>query len=143
MPGKIQEKITEMLTPGRITIQNGFGNVRILADPLFEKVLYNLFDNAIKYGQIISTVKTWYEMTPEGLILVVTDDGVGIPDEEKEKIFDRSVGHGSGLGLFLSREILSVTNMTIQETGVYGKGARFEITIPHGNFRIPHEEFER
>ncbi len=142
MPGKIQEKITEMLTPGRVSIQNGFGNVRILADPLFEKVLYNLFDNAIKYGQIIRTIKTWYEMTPEGLILVVTDDGVGIPNEEKEKVFDRSVGHGSGLGLFLSREILSVTNMTIQETGVYGKGARFEITIPHGNFRIPHEEIE-
>ena len=51
-------------------------------------------------------------------------------------IFDRSYGKDTGLGLFLVREILSITGMTIRETGESGRGARFEIHIPPEGYRF-------
>jgi signal transduction histidine kinase len=44
-------------------------------------------------------------------------------------------GKNNGLGLALSREILSITGITIKETGEPGKGARFEMTVPKGMYR--------
>ncbi|HWQ64720.1 MAG TPA: PAS domain S-box protein [Methanospirillum sp.] len=136
-PAEVVTRIVDMIELDNIRIKNNFGMVMILADPLFEKVLYNLFDNAVKYGRKITTVKTGYEITNDGIILYVEDDGVGISHEEKEKIFDRNVGSGTGLGLFLSREILSVTNLSIRETGTAGVGARFEILVPPSKYQIP------
>ena len=53
-----------------------------------------------------------------------------------ERIFERGYGKNTGLGVFLSREILSITGITITENGVPGKGARFEITVPKGMYRF-------
>jgi signal transduction histidine kinase len=53
-----------------------------------------------------------------------------------ERIFERGYGKNTGLGLFLSREILAITGITITENGVPGKGARFEITVPKGAYRF-------
>jgi signal transduction histidine kinase len=53
----------------------------------------------------------------------------------KEKIFERGFGKNTGLGLFLAREILVITGITITENGTPGKGARFEITVPKGMWR--------
>ncbi len=64
------------------------------------------------------------------------DNGVGIPDEEKELIFNRGYGKNTGFGLFLVREILSLTGISIHETGFPGSGVRFEILIPVGSFRF-------
>ena len=66
----------------------------------------------------------------------VEDDGTGIPAEEKEKIFERGYGKNTGLGLFLTREILGITGITIRETGIPGKGARFEIAVPTAAYRL-------
>jgi len=54
----------------------------------------------------------------------------------KEKIFDRRYKEKKGIGLFLVREILSITGITIRETGEPGKGARFEILVPKGVYRF-------
>ncbi len=64
------------------------------------------------------------------------DDGEGVPADEKEKIFERGFGKNTGLGLFISREILDITGITIRETGVPGKGARFEMAVPKGTYRL-------
>jgi signal transduction histidine kinase len=68
-------------------------------------------------------------------VIVCEDNGIGIPAGEKEKIFERGFGQNTGLGLFLAREILDITGITIKETGEPGKGARFEIMIPEGAWR--------
>lgn len=136
-PSDVVCKLVDMIEIERVRIINGFGQVRILADPLFEKVLYNLFDNAIKYGETITTMRTGFETTENGLVLFISDDGIGVPEDQKEKIFERNVGHGTGLGLFLSREILSVTNLSIRERGIPGEGARFEILVPPDKYQLP------
>jgi signal transduction histidine kinase len=81
-------------------------------------------------------IRTSSDDTKKGLVISVEDDGVGISGEDKERLFGRGFGHHTGLGLFLSREILSITGITITETGEPGKGARFEILVPEGVWRI-------
>lgn len=107
----------------------------IFADPLLSKVFYNLADNAVRHGVRISTIQVSGTVRPEGFLIAWQDNGVGIPDEEKERIFKKGHGRNTGLGLFLVREILSITGITIAETGIPGEGARFEMLVPEGSWR--------
>ena len=112
-------------------------NPEIFTDRLFEKVFYNLIDNALRYGgDQLKTIRVSSQESDGGLIIVCEDDGVGISAEDKKKLFTRGFGKNTGLGLFLSREILAITGITITETGEPGKGARFEITVPKGMWRM-------
>jgi signal transduction histidine kinase len=72
----------------------------------------------------------------EDLVIVLADNGVGVPPGEKERIFSRGTGRNTGYGLFISREILSITGLSLAETGAFGEGARFEIRVPEGAFRF-------
>jgi len=75
-------------------------------------------------------------------LIVCEDDGVGVPAEEKELIFERGFGKNTGLGLALSREILSITGITITENGEPGRGARFELKVPKGAYRFTEKNNE-
>ncbi|HII98208.1 MAG TPA: HAMP domain-containing histidine kinase [Methanoregula sp.] len=107
----------------------------VLADPQLEKVFYHLFENTVLHGDSATEIRVSVEKSGEDDILVVEDNGCGIPLLEKEKIFEMGFGKGIGWGLFLSRDILAVTGMTITECGTPGRGARFEIRIPPGHLR--------
>jgi PAS domain S-box-containing protein len=109
----------------------------IFADPMISKVFFNLFDNAVKYGERVTTVTVGCEQAGDELVITFTGNGIGIPLNEKQKIFGKGYGRNTGFGLFLAREILAITGITIYETGSYGKGARFEITVPKGAYRFP------
>ena len=121
---------------GKVVIKNNLPpGAEVFADSLIVKVFYNLTDNAVRHGEKVTTVRFSVEEHIGEHILVCEDDGVGIPAEEKEKIFNRGFGKNSGMGLFLSREILSITGISITETGEPGRGARFEICVPGGMWR--------
>ncbi len=119
-----------------IKLKNNVKSVEVLADPLFEKVIYTLFDNASVHGEKISHIIFNAEETKNGLLITCEDDGTGIPDDAKEKIFKREYYKNSGLGLFLSKGILAMTGLKIRETGQFGEGARFEISVPEGKYRF-------
>jgi PAS domain S-box-containing protein len=122
---------------GKVTVKNDLpAGMEVFADPLVVKVCYNLMDNAARYGGKITTIRFFGLEHGDDQIIVCEDDGVGIPADEKEKIFGRGFGKNTGMGLFLSREILDITGITITETGEPGKGARFEIRVPKGTWRI-------
>jgi len=125
------------LDPSGVRLVDETGGLEILADRLFQRVIYNLLDNAIRYATGMTTFCIRYARDGEQLILVAEDDGPGVPPEDKERIFERGVGHNTGLGLFLARDILGITGITIRETGTPGKGARFEMTVPPGSYRFP------
>ena len=111
-------------------------DIEVFADPLFEKVFYNLIDNALRYGgQGMTMIRITSRASEKGLVISVEDDGTGISAADKGRLFERGFGHHTGLGLFLSREILAITGITISETGEPGKGARFEILVPKGGYR--------
>ncbi len=122
---------------GKIMVKNDLpAGTEVFADTLIVKVFYNLVDNAVQYGGKITTIRFSVIESDDSHIIVCEDDGSGVVSEEKEKIFDRGFGKNTGLGLALSREILDITGITIRETGEPGKGARFEMTVPKGAWRI-------
>ncbi|MDD1685482.1 ATP-binding protein [Methanoregula sp.] len=104
-------------------------------DPLLIKVSYNLFDNARQHGGTVTRISVSHRPAGTGLVISVADDGAGISREDKTHLFERGFGKNTGLELFLSREILSITGITISETGIPGEGARFAIAVPEGIFR--------
>lgn len=112
-------------------------DLEIYADPLFGRVLYNLMDNALKYGgSSMTTIRITSREKDGELVVTCEDNGEGIAQEDKGRLFERGFGKNTGLGLFLSREILSITGITIAETGEPGKGARFEMVVPKGEYRF-------
>jgi signal transduction histidine kinase len=124
------------VTLGDIRLVNDIpGDMTVFADQLIVRVFFNLMDNAVRYGGKITTTRFSTEERNGDIVIVCSDDGNGVSVEEKEKIFERGFGKNTGLGLFLSREILAITGITITETGEPGKGARFEITVPAGMYR--------
>jgi signal transduction histidine kinase len=110
-------------------------DLEIFADPLLGKVLDNLLDNSLRYGERVKEIHVSSHNDGGGLIIVWEDDGVGIAADQMEKIFERGPAR-AGLTLFLTREVLDVTGITIRETGTYGKGARFEMRVPEGAYRF-------
>jgi PAS domain S-box-containing protein len=128
---------TASLPMRTIRVASDLHDVKVLADPLFEKIFYNLIDNALKYGgDKMKQIHITSEEKDTGLTIIVEDDGAGISREDRPHLFTRGFGKNTGLGLFLTREILGITGMEIQENGAEGKGARFEITVPKGAYRI-------
>jgi len=114
--------------------------LEIFADPLLERVFYNIVENAVEHGDRVSVVRLFSEESSDGLLIRIEDDGIGIPVHDKEMIFERGFGKNTGLGLFLSREILSITNISIKEAGEFQHGARFEINVPKGVYRFSRTE---
>jgi PAS domain S-box-containing protein len=114
-----------------VQIETDIAPVEIYADPLSVKVIYNLLENALRHGGHVTRIGIATEPRGGGdLAIVFEDNGEGIPDRDKERIFRHGFGKNTGLGLSLTREILSVTGSTITETGTFGSGARFEIRVP-------------
>ena len=111
-------------------------NLELYADPLLETVFFNLAENLMRHGKTATEISLCYRETTDRLTVFIEDNGAGIPDADKEKIFERGYGAQKGMGLFLVREILGITNISINETGTYGKGARFEIMVPKGAYRF-------
>jgi PAS domain S-box-containing protein len=113
--------------------------LEIYADPLLIRVFYNLFDNARQHGGNVTRITVAYRRSDTRLVIIIADNGTGISMEDKLHLFEHGFGKNTGLGLFLSREILSITCITISETGMPGEGARFEIAVPEGAFRSRDE----
>jgi len=107
----------------------------IYADPLLEKVFFNLMENAVRYAGPRPELRFTVEEDEGRLIIACEDNGPGIPEADKERIFRRGFGKNTGLGLFLIRDILGITGISIRENGTAGLGSRFEIAVPAGAYR--------
>lgn len=107
---------------------------------MWEKIILNLLSNALKYskkGKILVSIK----QENNDLVVSVKDGGVGIPEDQLEKIFDRfhrveSTGgrsqEGTGIGLSMVRELVRIHKGTIRVESVVGEGSSFIINIPVG-----------
>jgi PAS domain S-box-containing protein len=135
-PALLADRAAKQASLGTVTVKNylpvGF---EVFADPLIARVFYNLIDNTVMHGGKITTIGFSLQEQNGNQIIVCEDDGDGVPAGEKEQLFDRGFGKHTGLGLYLAREILSITGISIRENGEPGKGARFEIIVPERNYR--------
>ena len=125
------------LNLGNVEVILDRSDLEVYADPLFDKVFYNLIENALAYGgDQLTTIRISTRESDSGLMIVCEDNGAGISEPDKKRLFERGYGKHTGLGLYLSREILLITGITITENSRPGSGARFEITVPKGAWRF-------
>ena len=127
---------TDMLPLQSLTVDCDVAGLEIFADPLIEKVFYNLMENTLRHGKNVTRISCSSRRDGDDLVIEYRDNGAGVADDEKQAIFQHGFGKHTGLGLFLSREILAITGISISETGEPGKGACFEIRVPDGRYRV-------
>jgi PAS domain S-box-containing protein len=126
-----EEAIAQFPNIQGIEITNKCHGLTVLADSLLRRLFYNLVDNSLKYGQRIRKISAHFKRSEKGEVdLIYEDDGVGISDTDKPKLFKEGYGKGTGYGLYLIRKMTEVYGWTIRETGKEGQGAQFTITIP-------------
>ena len=120
-----------------ILLEDGVAGVSIYADPMFAKIIVHLIDNALRHGGTrLTRIRFSGSITPDGYILACEDNGIGIIKKDKAAIFRRVIAEDTKIGLFLMQEILALTMITIRENGEPERGARFELTVPSGAYRI-------
>jgi PAS domain S-box-containing protein len=129
--GKSVEEAAILLSGmNEIKLVNECRGLTVMADSLLRQLFYNLFDDTVKHGEKVSQIRVYHEEGEDQLKLVYEDDGVGIPENEKELIFKEGYGKGTGYGLYLIKKMCGEYGWTIRETGKQGKGAQFTIAIP-------------
>jgi len=106
---------------------------------LIERVLYNLLDNAGKYTPSGTVIQIAAEASRGQLLVIVSDNGPGVPEGQREAIFEKftrgsreSATPGVGLGLAISRAIVEAHRGKIWVEENPGGGARFCLTLPLG-----------
>lgn len=109
--------------------------LHVYSDTAIMKVFYNLIDNSVRHGSKLTLIQICALESEESMKIIYRDDGSGISKEFKTKIFDKGFGRNTGLGMFLVKELLSMTNIAIIENGIPGEGVRFELEIPIGRYR--------
>ncbi|WP_435097688.1 PAS domain-containing protein [Halorubrum sp. N11] len=100
--------------------------------PSFEQALREVLENAVKHGGESPTVSVGIEQTPTAVSIRVTDDGPGLPSQEREVLENEAetpLVHGSGLGLWLVHWIVTTHGGTVEST-VTGRGTTMTVSIP-------------
>jgi signal transduction histidine kinase len=107
----------------------------------FEQVMMNLLDNALKYSDQGSTVSIDVRTEKNNIVMIVSDEGRGIPEEDLPHIFERfyrvdksrsRTSGGTGLGLAIAKEIVEAHGGSIYAASEYGKGTNMIIALPEG-----------
>lgn len=116
----------------KISVTNNAIGLTVRADSLLQQLFYNLVDNSLRHGEHVTKISLSYEDSTDCIRLVYEDNGVGVPDANKKRIFfgGFTTGHGSGLGLMIVKKMIETYGWKIKEDGEEGKGARFTIAIP-------------
>lgn len=130
-----------------IEVDNPSEDITVLADhQKITQVLVNLLTNAVKYSMPGTTISVTAILLGDQIQISVTDQGIGIPEEHLQRIFDQfyrisSIGKtkpkGVGLGLYISKEIMEAHSGKIWAESTEGKGSTFYIQFPidRGKFK--------
>lgn len=108
----------------------------VFVDKNFKHALEKIFENIPVHAIGATNLIIKMESITSGGKLIIEDNGCGINQQNKTRVFDLGFGEGSGYGLFLTEKILSVFGIGIKENGIPGKGARFELFIPSHILKI-------
>jgi signal transduction histidine kinase len=104
---------------------------------LFESIVQNLIGNAVKYSPPNTTIEVHLSYEPSAVIFHVVDQGIGIPEEDQEKLFNMfyragNVGatQGTGLGLAITKRAVELHGGTISVSSKRGEGTTFTVNLP-------------
>jgi PAS domain S-box-containing protein len=124
-----------MLDVQEVKVVCTVSDLEIKADPMLVKAFFNMIDNSLRYGQKVTEVRLLAVYDGSVVNLIYSDNGIGIPQREKDLIFKKGFGNNTGLGMFLIKSILDITGISIKETGTPGKGIQLEMLVPKDTFR--------
>ncbi len=109
----------------------------LIDQKLFRQIVTNLLTNAVKYSPVGGTIRVNLTRDPDETILEVADDGIGIPEEDRDQLFEafhraKNVEHiaGTGLGLAIVKQAVNLHNGEISVVSEVGKGTRFTVILP-------------
>jgi len=129
------DKRVRMIVEGESV--NFFGVRQIL-----DEMIYNIVENAIKYNKELGSVRIWVGDTLNGAKISIRDTGIGIPEEEMGRIFERfyrvdkshsrDIG-GTGLGLSIVKHGAMIHGASVNVDSKLGEGTVFEIKFPKDN----------
>ena len=113
-------------------------NVEVSGDPArLSQIFGNLIENAVKYSPGGGTLKLSHRRDEHSDFVVIADQGLGMSEEGKKKLFSRFVRleqdssiRGTGLGLFIVRRLVESHGGTIEVESAEGHGTSFEVTLP-------------
>ncbi len=136
------ESFNDLAESGRIAyrfdIDQTHRHVRFDADKL-ERILFNLLSNAFKFTPAGGWVSVEVAFAQEAVTLVVQDNGIGIPPEERERVFERYFQHeapagilnqGSGIGLAITHEYVQLLGGTIAVESAVNRGTAVTVVLP-------------
>ncbi|MBL0316511.1 MAG: HAMP domain-containing histidine kinase [Flavobacteriales bacterium] len=142
--GLIEEVITEVqpiCKAGQyITFTDGKPLELMVDKQMIRNVMFNLLSNAIKFSPENSTIRVVTGRIDEHVVISVSDEGIGISDDDKQSLFERffrgrnvSNIQGTGLGLHIVAKYLELLHGDISFTSELGKGTTFTFRIPLQN----------
>ena len=126
-----------MLDTQDVKVECKVSDLEIKSDPMLVKAFFNMIDNSLRYGQKVTEIRLDAVRNEMAIDILYTDNGVGIPQRDKNLIFQKGFGNNTGLGMFLIKSILEITDIEIKETGTPGEGIRLEMYVPRDTFRYP------
>lgn len=121
---------------GTCTLNINLPSIEIYADLLLYRAIEKLLEYCVRHSEQITAITMTFSTTRKGGILVIEDNGKGIPDSDKKILFNPENNEAIIGGLQIVREILSVTGLQVTENGIFSSGTRFEIFIPTESLRI-------
>lgn len=135
----ITDEMKGLLKPGQEFIHQHEGDSPIFSDKkMLKNILVNLLTNAIKFSDDGKQIRVNSEVNKKGLQISVKDQGIGIPEEDKEHLFSSFFRgknvlniQGTGLGLHIIKRYLTILNGTIQLDSQLNEGTTFTIFIPN------------
>ncbi|GHO87590.1 PAS domain S-box protein [Dictyobacter formicarum] len=137
---EVVDIVQQMQTTHTIVVHRAASPPLLVGDKdRLEQMLLNLISNAIKYSPGANTIEVDIKVSEEAVTLSVHDQGIGIPQEQREKIFERfyravaphqRAFPGLGMGLYIVAEIVKYHGGSITMESEMGKGSTFQVTLP-------------
>jgi two-component system, OmpR family, sensor histidine kinase KdpD len=129
----------------RAEVTFGGGSSTVLVDPhQIQRVLVNLIENALKYSPADEEIRVQVSGTPSEAVVRVIDHGPGVPEEERERIFEPfqrgsrgSNTQGAGLGLAIARGFAEANGGRLTVESRFGQGATFVLSLPASRTKVP------
>lgn len=123
-----------------VFLNEGAGLLEARADPIrIKRVIEHLLDNAIRYSLNGGKISVNIEMSGANIIWKITDEGAGIPHDDRKRIFEkffrsknvtRYKTSGSGLGLFIAKSIVKLSGGRMEFLSLENKGSTFWFSLP-------------
>ena len=124
------DRAAKLIVKSDLKVVNSCRGLIVEADSLLTQLFYNFIDNSLKHGKTVTEIQLSYTIDKDSVILVYQDNGSGVPQGDKEKIFRGFTTGGTGLGLKLVKKMIESYGWSIVENGTPSHGARFQINVP-------------